>query len=97
MKEVSVKAPVWRICRVFLAAAMTVLCGWHAHAQTTLTISIAASLKDSMAEVEGSYRQLHPEVDFRNNFGSSGTLEMQIEQGAPVDVFLSAAAKPMDD
>jgi molybdate transport system substrate-binding protein len=57
---------------------------------------MAASLREAMAEVEASYKQLHPEVDFRDNFGSSGTLETQIEQGAPVDVFLSAAARPMD-
>jgi molybdate transport system substrate-binding protein len=63
---------------------------------STLTLSMAASLREAMAEVEASYKQLHPGVDFRDNFGSSGTQEMQIEQGAPVDVFLSAAAKPME-
>jgi molybdate transport system substrate-binding protein len=30
------------------------------------------------------------------NYGASGTLQLQIEQGAPVDVYLSAAPKQMD-
>src|SRR6185437_12688117 len=47
--------------------------------------------------VEAAYFAGHPQVRFRNNFGSSGTLAREIEQGAPVDVFLSAATKPMDD
>jgi molybdate transport system substrate-binding protein len=62
-----------------------------------LTISGAASLQDALAEVETSYQSGHPNVAFRNNLGSSGTLAREIEQGAPVDVFVSAAAKPMDD
>jgi len=66
-------------------------------AQTTLTVSAAASLKDALVETEAAYKQSHGNVAFANNFGSSGTLAAQIDQGAPVDAFISAAAKPMDD
>jgi len=48
-------------------------------------------------EVEQDYQREHSGVEFRNNFGSSGTLAREIEDGAPVDAFLSAGAKPMDD
>lgn len=72
---------------------------WPGYAQTrvTLTVSAAASLKNALADAEAAYSQSHPDVEFINNFASSGTLAAQIDQGAPVDVFLSAAAKPMDD
>ena len=63
----------------------------------TLTISAAASLQNAIVEAEAAYKQNHPLVDFRNNFGSSGTLAREIEDGAPVDAFFSAASKPMDD
>jgi molybdate transport system substrate-binding protein len=63
----------------------------------TLTLSIAASLQDAMVEVESNYQRDHGRVAFRNNFGASGTLAREIEQGAPVDAILSAGSKPMDD
>src|SRR5271157_4396549 len=69
----------------------------HGSAQTKLTVSAAASLKEALAESEAAYRQSHGDLDFTNNFGSSGTLAAQIDQGAPVDVFLSAASKPMGE
>lgn len=59
-------------------------------------ISAAASLKDAMGEVETAYESKKPEVNLILNFGSSGTLQQQIEQGAPVDVFFSASSKQMD-
>lgn len=62
-----------------------------------LTVSAAASLTDAMQEIDAAYQRQHPGVTVRNNFGSSGMLAQEIEHGAPVDVFLSAAAKPMDD
>lgn len=60
-----------------------------------LTISAAASLKDAMAEIEQLYTQQQP-VTITYNFAASGSLQQQIEQGAPVDIFISAAATQMD-
>lgn len=63
---------------------------------TELTISAAASLKDSLEAIKPLYIQENPEITLTYNFGSSGSLQQQIEQGAPVDIFVSAAAKQMD-
>lgn len=62
----------------------------------TLTISAAASLKDSMEEVKKLYKKEKPNVTLNITYGSSGTLQQQIEQGADVDIFMSAAAKQMN-
>jgi molybdenum ABC transporter, periplasmic molybdate-binding protein len=63
----------------------------------TLTISAAASLKDSMQELQKLYATEKPNVKITYNFGASGTLQQQIEQGAPADIFMSAATKQMDE
>ncbi|MBH8551688.1 molybdate ABC transporter substrate-binding protein [Nostocaceae cyanobacterium CENA357] len=62
---------------------------------TELTISAAASMQDAMKAMEPIYREKHPNTKIIYNFGSSGSLQQQIEQGAPVDVFISAAEKQM--
>jgi molybdenum ABC transporter, periplasmic molybdate-binding protein len=64
--------------------------------KTELIISAAASLKDSLDEIEKLYEQEHTDIDLTFNYGSSGTLQKQIEQGAPADMFFSAGAKQMD-
>jgi molybdate transport system substrate-binding protein len=62
----------------------------------SLNISAAASLKDSMDEIKELYKAEKSNVVLRINYGSSGVLQQQIEQGADVDVFISAAPKQMD-
>lgn len=64
---------------------------------SSITVSAAISLKDSLGEVGHLYATQHPAVKVAFNYGGSGTLQRQIEQGAPVDVFFSAAEKQMDD
>ncbi len=62
----------------------------------TLTISAAASTADAMADITKLYNKKYPNVTLTFNYGSSGALQKQIEQGSPVDVFISAATKQMN-
>jgi molybdate transport system substrate-binding protein len=62
-----------------------------------VTVSAAISLKDSLDEIGKIYEQAHPGSKISFNYAGSGTLQRQIEQGAPVDIFFSAAEKQMDD
>ena len=66
-------------------------------ATTELTVSAAASMQNVLAEIEQLYQQEQPQVELSFNFGSSGSLQRQIEQGAPIDIFISAAPQQMDD
>jgi molybdate transport system substrate-binding protein len=62
-----------------------------------LTISAAISLKESFTEIAAQFKKEHPNDQVLFNFGASGELAQQIEQGAPVDVFASAALKQMQN
>ncbi|WP_165822564.1 molybdate ABC transporter substrate-binding protein [Paenibacillus montanisoli] len=68
----------------------------QAETRTELTVSAAASLKDALTKLKASYEEQHGDVRIAFNFGSSGTLQQQIEQGAPVDLYISAAQRQMD-
>lgn len=67
-----------------------------AHAQS-LTVSAAISMKDAVTEVGRALAASRPGVTVLHNWGSSGELQKQIEAGAPVDVFISAAQLQMDE
>ena len=62
-----------------------------------LTISAAASLKEVMEKIESLFTSKYPNIKLTFNLGSSGSLQKQIEQGAPADVFISAGQKQMKE
>ncbi|HLR53180.1 MAG TPA: molybdate ABC transporter substrate-binding protein [Pseudogracilibacillus sp.] len=63
--------------------------------KTELQVAAAASLTDAMKEIKTVYEKEH-DVDLSFNFAGSGKLAQQIQQGAPVDVFVSANEDWMD-
>src|SRR5215831_15860629 len=62
-----------------------------------VTLSVAISMKDVVEELGRGLMAGHPGVVLRYNFGASGDLQKQIEAGAPVDLFISAAQRQMDE
>jgi molybdate transport system substrate-binding protein len=56
----------------------------------SLTIYAASSLTAAFTEMKTAFQTADPGVTVTLSFGASSTLETQIEQGAPADVFASA-------
>lgn len=78
------------------AAASSAAAASTAQEAATLNISAAASLTESMDAIKALYEEANPTVTLTMNYASSGNLQKQIEEGAPSDVFISAAQKQMD-
>ena len=62
----------------------------------TLNIFAAASMTETLTEIQEMYKEVAPNVTLVFNFDSSGTLKTQIQEGADCDVFISAAQKQMN-
>lgn len=63
---------------------------------TTVQVFIAASLANAMEEIADNYSAVNQNVTIVYNSGSSGKLQVQIEEGGSCDIFFSAATKQMD-
>jgi molybdate transport system substrate-binding protein len=71
-------------------------CGGAAGPGQTVTVAVAASVRDVVAAVGDELHRADPSIDIILNAGSSGLLAQQIELGAPVDVFVSAGRSEVD-
>ncbi|AFQ42485.1 molybdate ABC transporter substrate-binding protein [Desulfosporosinus meridiei] len=61
-----------------------------------LLVSTAPSLKGSLEEIKGLYTAKNAQVKLVYNYGPSGSLQNQIEQGAAADIFISQGKPQMD-
>jgi len=61
-----------------------------------VNLSVAASLREVINELSDSFAKTHPGVKFLKNYGGSGSLVKQIENGAPADIFISANQEWME-
>ena len=62
----------------------------------TLTIAAANSLKDALRKVLPRFEAEHPAINVRVIYGPSQSLRKQIEEGAPVDIFLPSLFDEID-
>jgi molybdate transport system substrate-binding protein len=67
----------------------------YASQKATLTVFAASSLADSFTNLGKTFEKAHPGTTVVFSFLASQTLAMQINAGAPVDVFVSASSKDM--
>lgn len=64
--------------------------------QVELIVFAAASMTETLEEIQKTYETENPNVKLIFTFDSSGTLKTQIAEAAPCDVFISAAPKQMN-
>lgn len=89
MKRVSI------ILVIMVCALSLVSCSKQVQQSANITVCAAASLKDALNEIQPDFEQ-GKGIKLTFNFGASGTLQKQIEEGAPADLFISAGKKQMD-
>lgn len=80
------------LCVIILLAG----CSHANEKNTVLTVGAAASMKDVLEAIGKQYEKEHHDVTLRFTFASTGTLQKQIEQGAPIDIFVSADARTFE-
>lgn len=81
---------------VFCAALAVLLLAPMVAGAQSLNISVAASLTDATNELIAQFKADGYDIQVLPNYGPSGTLAKQINEGAPTHLFISANQKWMD-
>jgi molybdate transport system substrate-binding protein len=78
-----------------IVVLLTMVCNSDLQA-AELRVSVAASMTEVFKDLIADFSKLHPDVTILPNFGPSGGLAKQINQGAPADLYVSANPKWME-
>jgi molybdate transport system substrate-binding protein len=76
---------------------LSIPCNAVAQQPIEIMVSAASSLKNVFEEIGRNFEVKQKGIKLYFNFAASGILKVQIENGAPIDVFASAAIREMDD
>lgn len=87
------------ICSIFLIVVLSGCSESRSEKDDSveLTISAASSLQEVLVEILEEFHKKYSNIGIHYNFGASGSLVKQIEQGAPVDMFLSASSEKFNE
>jgi molybdate transport system substrate-binding protein len=98
--EIILKPPLFRIAGTFFS--LLIVAGVAARPQlaadqsVSITVSAAISLRSALDDIGSAYERAHPGFKVTFDYGGSGTLQHQVEQGAPIDLFISASPRQMN-
>ena len=84
-----------RVTKIFISLFCLLIPAFPALAGE-ISLSVAASLREVTNELTEGYAKTHPGMTFKMNYGGSGALAKQIENGAPADIFISANTEWME-
>ena len=80
---------------LFISLFIVIVVGIAPTTAGELSVFAASSLTDALKEIAKSYQTEYPGEQVLLNFSGSQALATQIEQGVPVDLFISANQKAM--
>lgn len=86
-----------RLLAGLVALCAMVACSGQPDASRSVTVFAAASLTRVLPALALAFARTHTDVRIDPVFAGSQILRMQIEHGAPADVFLSAHARHVED
>lgn len=81
--------------RVVSVIALCAACAAAPVRGADITVFAAASLTEAFTEIGAQYEAAHPGERVHISFAGSQRLALQIQEGAPADIFASAAGKDM--
>ena len=85
----------WLVMLALLVLPATAACGGN-NGRETVAVYAASSLTDAFGELAGAFATANPGYEVALNFASSSELAVQINEGAPADVFASANRPQLD-